>query len=327
MRRVLIIRPGAMGDTLMIIPALRDLGGKVSVAFAGRQPGLHFIRPHVDRAMDLEGQGWHPLFQDTQHEISLPVSGMDIVIAFFSREEETIRRNLRRSLPGADIHVFPSFPRKDDPFHVALYLARCLASAGLPVDPARAVSRAYQDGVCPPRSGSEGQGRIVLHPGSGSPKKNHPPAFWIELSRGLRRDPLFKGFPQVVLLGPAEASLRHYFSENLPAGDTAIVTSFDADSLQEALQDATLLIGHDSGVTHLSGLRGVPTVALFKSSDPRQWAPLGPLVSIIEAGDPGPELIVKIIMCMRIIHNPPFKKRQISCEVTRPPAKPEAGNT
>jgi ADP-heptose:LPS heptosyltransferase len=56
---VLIIRPGALGDTLMLLPALSDLSDKAAITFVGRQPGLEFIRPYVHEAMDLETSGWH----------------------------------------------------------------------------------------------------------------------------------------------------------------------------------------------------------------------------------------------------------------------------
>jgi ADP-heptose:LPS heptosyltransferase len=43
-----------------------------------------------------------------------------------------------------------------------------------------------------------------------------------------------------------------------------------------------LFIGHDSGITHLSALLGVPTVVLFGPTYPQRWAPTGPHVSILK---------------------------------------------
>ena len=82
--KVLIIRPGALGDTLMVLPALADLAGRALITFVGRRPGLDFVRAYAGRCLDLETPGWHRLFAETPERASLPVSGTDLVIAFFT---------------------------------------------------------------------------------------------------------------------------------------------------------------------------------------------------------------------------------------------------
>jgi len=279
----------------MLLPALKDLGGKAAVTFVGRRPGLDFIRPHVDRARDLEASGWHRLFMDLPAGEGLPVPDVDTVAAFFSDEDGMIRRNLERFMPHAEIHVFRSFPLEGENIHVAEYLAGCLELAGLPVNPARSLAVVRNEGLFQDRPPPEGKKRIVLHPGSGSTKKNHPPVFWVDVATRFSHDAMFKGFKRVLLLGPAEESLHAYFVKNLRSGDTEILPSWDMDLLLRTLDGAALYLGHDSGVTHLSALRCVPTVALFGNSGLAQWAPLGPFVRVIEGRDPGPELIEGIV--------------------------------
>jgi len=279
----------------MLVPSFNHLAGKAIVTFVGRRPGLDFIRPLVDRAMDLEGSGWHRLFMDIPDEKGPPVSEMDIVAAFFSDTDDTIRRNLGRCLPSAAVHVFRSFPMEGEHIHVAEYLARCLASAGLPVDPSQAV-QGVRDGALCQRLGFCSTGnRIVLHPGSGSLKKNHPPGFWLDLIIRLSKEAGFADLEPVLLLGPAEAPLHPYFKDAIEAGAIRSVQSVERETLIRTLDEAVLFLGHDSGVTHLSAMRCVPTVALFKHSDATQWGPLGPFVRIIETRDPGPGLLDHIL--------------------------------
>jgi ADP-heptose:LPS heptosyltransferase len=45
-------------------------------------------------------------------------------------------------------------------------------------------------------------------------------------------------------------------------------------------------VGNDSGVTHLAGLLGIPTLALFGPTDPARWAPLAPRVRVVRAQGP-----------------------------------------
>ena len=44
------------------------------------------------------------------------------------------------------------------------------------------------------------------------------------------------------------------------------------------LRTASLFVGNDSGPSHLAGIMGLPTIALFGPTDPAVWKPLGPRV-------------------------------------------------
>jgi ADP-heptose:LPS heptosyltransferase len=60
--------------------------------------------------------------------------------------------------------------------------------------------------------------------------------------------------------------------------------------LAELLREASLVIGADTGPTHLAAQLGVPTLALFGPTDPSVWAPVGPSVRVIapDRGVPAP---------------------------------------
>jgi ADP-heptose:LPS heptosyltransferase len=52
--------------------------------------------------------------------------------------------------------------------------------------------------------------------------------------------------------------------------------------LVEEIQVASCVVGNNSGVTHLSGFHGVPTVCVFGGSHQRlEWRPLGWSVSVV----------------------------------------------
>ena len=68
----------------------------------------------------------------------------------------------------------------------------------------------------------------------------------------------------------------------------------EKEPLLRVLGSAALYLGHDSGITHLSGLMGTPTVALFKHTDPIQWGPVGTCVRIIHGRRADGELIKRI---------------------------------
>ncbi len=53
---ILLIRPGAFGDTLMLLPSLVNISGQLTITLVARQPGLYFIQDFVNRSVQ-----WHPL--------------------------------------------------------------------------------------------------------------------------------------------------------------------------------------------------------------------------------------------------------------------------
>jgi len=292
---VLIIRPGALGDTLMLLPALIDLSNTVTITFVGREPGLDFIRPWVHCAMDMETSGWHRLFTNRQDGESLPVSKAEIAAAFFSDQDGFIRSNLRSFLPDATVHLFRSLPPEGEDVHVAKHLAQCLKSAGLPVDPVRSI-KAIQGGILRKKYGLSGRrNKIVLHPGSGSLEKNHPPEFWSNLLKKLCSETDLGRLKPVFLLGPAEESLHSYFKDRLQPYDIQILFCPGKERLIKTLNEAAICLGHDSGITHLSAMLGTPTVALFKKNNAVQWGPLGPNVTVIRGEEPGQELFERVL--------------------------------
>jgi heptosyltransferase-3 len=276
--RALIIRPSALGDTLLLAPALHNIGGKADLTLIGRKPGIDFLKPLATRCIDYETGGWHALFLDQPNCEQLHLPEVDRVISFLSDPSSTTKGNLESLMKETPIFTFPPFPPEGETIHVASYLASCLKNSGLPVDPDAALEEARTNGLLQGEESSRPESMIVLHPGSGSKKKNLGPEFWIDLIN-TRELALFE--KRVLLLGPAEEEHYHVFSNKLRGLDIEIVTSPHSATLLSLLKATSLYIGHDSGITHLAALLGLPTLALFGNSNPLQWAPLGPDVTVI----------------------------------------------
>ena len=130
---------------------------------------------------------------------------------------------------------------------------------------------------CFPARTNEGK-YALIHPGSGSFKKNYNPLFYRDLANVLRRSGYCKvGF----IFGPVE-------DEKMNREDFTgewIERPKDVDALAGLLSGASLYIGNDSGVSHLAGFVGIPTIALYKTTDPEIWGVLGKKVTHIQADD------------------------------------------
>jgi heptosyltransferase III len=64
-----------------------------------------------------------------------------------------------------------------------------------------------------------------------------------------------------------------------------IIEPADLMELVSVLSGASLYIGNDSGVSHLAGIIGTPTITLYTTTDSAIWGVLGRSVVHIEAKD------------------------------------------
>jgi hypothetical protein len=121
---------------------------------------------------------------------------------------------------------------------------------------------------------------VIFHPGSGSPRKNWPPSRFARLI-----EMIVERFADVrvwILEGPQDDLAAPDVLKGL--GRDSSAQRLRCSSLVHlacCLREASAVVGNDSGVTHLSGVLGAPTVAIFGASDPIQWSPLGPAVQIL----------------------------------------------
>jgi ADP-heptose:LPS heptosyltransferase len=291
----LMIRPGALGDTLMMLPALHQLKGIVPVTVVGRRPGLDFISRAAERVVDMEGPGWHRLFGPGADSRGLPVTGAQHVVAFLRDQDGRIERNLKTYYPDARVFVFPSLPTEGTGSHAAFHIASCLKASGLSLDPQATIRRAFEEPLIRMASEPESGRRIVLHPGSGSPRKNHPISFWLRLVESLRREGEKEDVRITILFGPAEEGLKGFFGALVNDQRTEISICPSGEALLKILHAAALYVGHDSGITHLSSLLGTTTLALFRGTDSRQWRPLGPRVIVICEMEGGEALLNRVL--------------------------------
>lgn len=108
----------------------------------------------------------------------------------------------------------------------------------------------------------------LIHPGSGSTSKNYSPELYHEITDLLGK----KGFDKVgFILGPVEVERN---SEKAFHGQW-IIKPEGVSQLADFLIGASLYIGNDSGVSHLAAILGIPTITLYKTTDPKVWGTIG----------------------------------------------------
>lgn len=290
--RILIIRTGGLGDTLLMWPALsavrrRFPRARVDLMGHRERCQLLVVPAGADLALDVEGSGLHVLFEisvDLPDSVRARFGTYDAVVAFAAPGDYALAENL--SACGVqEVHAFLPFPPAGEKIHVAEHAKRSLIGVDLaaPGEPPllEATAREGEEGSEVLRSlGLENQKLALLAPGSGSAHKNWAPGRFAELAAGLGRE----GYTPCLLQGPADSRAVAAVLESMGAEQMPVLADESPTTLKGVIARASLLVGNDAGPTHLAALMGVPTVAVMGPSDPARWSPVGPKVAVVRAG-------------------------------------------
>jgi hypothetical protein len=231
--RTLVIRPGAIGDAIVALPAVVHLSPAEIWCPEQNIP----LYEHIAPAHSLYRMGLDRLRLDAATLDRLARFGR--IVSWYGAARDDFREQVR----GLPFEFHRAIPSEGCGLHATdFYLQQAGAPPGaVPRLPLQSPSAGY----------------AVIHPFSGSPKKNWPlERFRAAAARLARRMPVYW------CAGPAE---------DLPGA----VRFPDLRGLARWLAAAAVYIGNDSGITHLAAACGVPVVALFGPTDPRVWAPRG----------------------------------------------------
>lgn len=241
--RRLIIRPGAIGDFILSLPAIECLKTDYVEVWTASQ-NLPLVR-FADRARAIASTGLDMLEFSPDVALIKELRTFDSIVSWYG----TNRPEFRAAVEGLPFEFFPALPPEDCRIHAADFFA---AQAGC-------TGPAIPHIECPRHDG----GFAVIHPFSGSARKCWPLDRYQMLAARIELQ-----MPVRWCAGPEERLSN-------------AVRFDDLYDLACWLATARVYIGNDSGITHLTAAVGTPVVALFGPTDPRVWAPRGPAVQVI----------------------------------------------
>jgi len=286
-RTILVIHPGGLGDVLLSIGAMAVMRSAFPqhkmILLAGSDVG-HLLGQCgvIDQSLPIESSQLSALFSGRALISDLPQDlfrRCDLVIGWLSDRDGSLRRTLQEfGIP----RVILQSPADAGCHHQSERFLQTLKGE-FPVDVypgirLRLPDQVLQAGMDALRAGGIEQTvpLIVCHPGSGSRHKCVRADTWGTLIRGCRA----RQFMPVVVLGPAdEQAEAAILAQGLP--ELPILRPRSVTMLAAILAQAQRYIGHDSGVTHLAAMLGVPTVAMFGPTDEQRWAPRGRHVTVV----------------------------------------------
>lgn len=247
MRR-LLIRPGALGDCILALPAMEHLAASCETEIwvpTAVAPLIRFAKAVyslTSTGIDMVGIEGIP----TPGGFAERICHFDSVVSWYGANRPEFRNAMAAT--GVPCEFHSALPPPEQNQHAVDFFARQVGA------PAGLTPRISIAPACV-------RSTVVIHPFSGSVRKNWPLHRYREAAARLAQ-------PVEWTAGPAEQLENAYRFEN--TADFA-----------EWLAGASAYLGNDSGVSHLAAAVGIRVVAIFMATRPEVWAPRGPNVSVL----------------------------------------------
>ncbi len=304
-RRLLIVRLGAMGDVIHGLPAVTALRAAFPEATLGwlieerwaellctlatpRSGPRSAQRPLVERVHTVNTRQWRtaPFSVATWERVAASLSDLratryDIALDL----QGAVRSSLLARWSGAPVIYGAAQPRENlasmfytrqvipHGQHVVeqnLSLAEVVARQPLKILTAELPRDVPAEQECDRRLKAQGtQEFALLNPGAGWGAKQWPGERYGEVARRLAEN----GVKSLINFGPGENELAGVVET--ASGGTAEMFTGSLTQLIALTRRARLFVGGDTGPMHLAAALGVPVVGIFGPTDPARNGPFG----------------------------------------------------
>lgn len=263
-----MVFPGALGDFLLALPAIRHLAARhaaAAVTLVVPEPlrALARLALAAARVESLDGASSAWLFGGSTRPPWL--DGRPVLHAWIGARDPSVARRLAEVTAEFALH---RVVRDDGPEHAAVAYANAvglparhpgeLAPAGYLAAPWSSRARAVLDGMA-------GRPCLAVHRGAGSAAKRWDDGGFALLAGAWREG----GGCVLDLLGPAER-------EEAALPGVVAIRDWPLSDIAAVLAGVDAYVGCDSGISHLAGAVGARGVVVFGPTSPERWRPLSP---------------------------------------------------
>ncbi|MBX6325284.1 MAG: glycosyltransferase family 9 protein [Chthoniobacterales bacterium] len=289
MRRILLIRGGAIGDFLLTLPALKALrdafpNSHIEILGYPHIAALAERRFYAQAVRSLESVALSKFFlrnSDLTRELTTYFACFDLIISYLHDPDRIFESNLRRC--GIENLVCGPGKIVETAGHAARQLAEPVEKLGIdvvdltekvfPSHEDRQIAAEFLATLSPPI--------LAIHPGSGSAKKNWPMENWLALFSA--ESELWKLFSSLVVVsGEAEERVLSRLTNEWKDRNARWARNLPLPHLA-AILERCAFVGHDSGISHLAAAAGAQCVLLFGPTNPEIWAPRNRNVRVLRA--------------------------------------------
>ena len=288
-RRILFIRPGGIGDAVLLIPAIEAVkhafpDSSIDVLAEKRNAEVFLLCQEVERVLHYDkfaellfaiGRRYDVVIDTEQwHRLSAVVAR--VLRAKMSMGFSTNERSRMFS------HAV-SYSQDDYEAKSFLCLIRPLAGETVfdPSHPFLSVTEQYRAEIERHLKHISNDGIIALFPGSSVAERQWGRDRFHEVAKGLNA----RGHSIVVIGGKGDASDGIEIIRGL-SNALNLAGKLSLPETAAVLTRSKLLITGDSGIMHLAHAVGTPIVALFGPGIEKKWAPRSSRVIVINKGLP-----------------------------------------
>jgi ADP-heptose:LPS heptosyltransferase len=281
--KILVVHPGALGDTLLALPvldALKTRFAPASLHLLGHPSLVHLLpgRSVVDAMISVEGYEYTEFYRGLA---MAPAANrffrqFQIVVVWATDPDGHLHETLSALGIPRIVVCSPGLREPDRRHATARFQGTVSAWLGsVPVSLSR-VSCTERDRAIGldwlhRHRGADARPMVAVHPGSGSCRKCWWPERFAAVSRGLLED----GVDVLLLEGPAEVELTAELERHLQPLQPLRLRHASLPTVLGVLAHCSTFLGNDSGLTHLVAATGLSTVAIFGPTDPAVWGPRG----------------------------------------------------
>ncbi len=281
MNRILVIRGGAIGDFILTVPALkllRDAFPSAHIEVLGYKHiiALAEMSRYANATRSIEYAPLSSFFSNGAQlapELVTYFGSFQQVISYLFDPDDIFASNLRQA--GVRNLIIGS-PKITDQEHAARQLARPLEQLALYLEDPAAI-------LTPSEARKQDPSLIALHPGSGGEAKNWPLPRWAAVTESLLSADSNRRI--LLIAGEADVSQVERLRAVLPNEKVKCAQNLPLVELAACLQNCSLFLGHDSGISHLAAAVGTPSLLLFGPTDPAIWAPANQNVTVLRSPD------------------------------------------
>jgi len=288
MKRVLIIRSGAVGDLILTLPVLAALKKRcegLSIDMMGDPGRLSLLKQcgYVDNVLPIDSREYTPLFAAGGAPSGPALHSLqsyEAILSYLPDADGVFEDNLRK-FAGGPVLTGLSRPPEGRRIHMTHVLMDALEPLGVDAlaDPPEIdlpLGAAAED----VSSLALDRTPIAIHPGSGGLSKCWP----AERFRALIECLVERGCMPIVTFGPADDAVRRRILPRISDRDVLIVENRPLFDMAVLYGRCRAMIGNDSGMTHLAAATGTPVIGLFGPTDPAVWGPRGNAVRMLWGG-------------------------------------------
>ncbi len=270
-RRILVIRPGGMGDMILLQPMLKSLrqhypAAKIDLVCEKRNREIPTLAGASVRVLLYDAFPFRLLFQLWRGRYDIAIDAeqfhyFSAVMAMLSRAPVRVGFKIN---PGRNT-LYTHLVNYNLEGYEAAEFMRLLVPLGIQDE------AVVQGCLTIPGSGQAQSRSLVIHVGASTRYKHWENGNTVELVKRLSS--LATTGDVILVGGRSEALVAERIAQEAAVGDRvkSLAGRLTLQQTAEVIGHAALFIGGDSGLAHLAVALGTPTVVMFGPSDHKKW--------------------------------------------------------